>query len=64
MPLRACRRHADLPADTSLAIAHGDWYTPSTDLEQLIGRPATSLADVVAARLRALSKLQKFFRDT
>ncbi|MFD4600864.1 NAD(P)H-binding protein [Streptomyces sp. NPDC058464] len=45
---------ADLLADTSLAIAHGDWYTPSTDLEQLIGRPATPLADVVAAQLRAL----------
>ncbi|MFJ9713280.1 hypothetical protein [Streptomyces sp. NPDC101234] len=45
---------ADLLADTSLAIARGDWYTPRTDLERLIGRPATPPADVVAAQLRAL----------
>ncbi|MFB8137673.1 SDR family oxidoreductase [Streptomyces mirabilis] len=45
---------ADLLADTSLAVTHGDWFTPSTDLEQLLGRPATALADVVAAQLKAL----------
>lgn len=48
------REFAELLADTSLAVAHGDWFTPSTDLEQLIGRPATALADVVAAQLNAL----------
>ena len=43
---------ADLLADTSFAIERGDWYTESTELEQLIGRPATPLADVVAAALK------------
>ena len=43
---------AGLLADTSLAIAHGDWYTDSTNLHQLIGRPSTSLADAVAAALK------------
>lgn len=43
---------AALLADTSLAIARGDWYTDSTDLQQLIGRPSTPLADVVAAALK------------
>jgi NAD(P)H dehydrogenase (quinone) len=43
---------AGLLADTSLAIAHGDWYTDSTDLHQLTGRPSTSLADAVAAALK------------
>jgi NAD(P)H dehydrogenase (quinone) len=43
---------AGLLADTSLAIAHGDWYTDSTDLQQLIGRPSTPLAEVVAAALK------------
>jgi NAD(P)H dehydrogenase (quinone) len=43
---------AGLLADTSLAIAHGDWYTDSTDLHQLTGRPSTPLADAVAAALK------------
>ncbi len=43
---------AGLLADTSLAIAHGDWYTDSTDLQQLTGRPSTPLADAVAAALK------------
>ena len=42
---------AGLLADTSLAIAHGDWYTDSTELQQLIGRSSTPLADAVAAAL-------------
>lgn len=42
---------AGLLADTSLAIARGDWYTDSTDLHQLIGRPSTPLADAVADAL-------------
>ncbi|MET9966937.1 hypothetical protein ABZZ80_13735 [Streptomyces sp. NPDC006356] len=32
---------ADLLADTSLAATRDDWYTDSTDLPQLIGRPST-----------------------
>jgi NAD(P)H dehydrogenase (quinone) len=43
---------AGLLADTSLAVAHGDWYTDSTDLPQLIGRPSTPLGDAVAAALK------------
>lgn len=43
---------AGLLADTSLAVAHGDWYTDSTDLPKLIGRPSTPLADAVAAALK------------
>lgn len=42
---------AGLLADTSLATARGDWYTTSTDLTRLIGRPSTPLADVVTAAL-------------
>jgi len=44
---------AGLLADTSLAIARGDWYTDRTDLQQLTGRPSTPLADAVAAALKA-----------
>jgi len=43
---------AGLLADTSLAIAHGDWYSDSTDLHQLIGRPSTPLAEAVAVALK------------
>jgi NAD(P)H dehydrogenase (quinone) len=42
---------AALLADTSLAIAHGDWHTDSTDLQQLTGQPSTPLADAVADAL-------------
>jgi len=45
---------ADLLADTSHAISRGDWYTDSTDLQDLIGRPATPLADVVKAAVQGL----------
>lgn len=43
---------ANVLADTSLGIARGDWYTTSTDLQRLIGRPSTTLADAVAAALK------------
>ena len=43
---------ADLLADTSLAIAHGDWSSDGTDLHQLIGRPSTPLAEAVAVALK------------
>jgi len=42
---------AQVLADTSLGIARGDWYTDSTDLERLLGRPTTQLADAVAVAL-------------
>ncbi|MFI6494999.1 hypothetical protein [Streptomyces sp. NPDC050564] len=42
-----------LLADTNLAAARGDWYTDSTDLRQLIGRPSTPLATAVADALKA-----------
>jgi NAD(P)H dehydrogenase (quinone) len=45
---------AGLLADTSLAIAHGDWYTDSTDLQQLVGRPSTPLSDAVTAALKVI----------
>jgi NAD(P)H dehydrogenase (quinone) len=48
---------AGLLADTSLAIAHGDWYTDRTDLHQLIGRPSTPLADAVAEALKDVPAL-------
>jgi len=41
-----------LLADSSLAIAHGDWYRDRTDLHQLIGRPSTPLAEAVAVALK------------
>jgi NAD(P)H dehydrogenase (quinone) len=43
---------AGLLADTSLAIAHGDWYSDSTDLHRLIGRSSTPLAEAVAVALK------------
>ena len=43
---------AGLLADTSLAIAHGDWYSDSSDLHQLIGRSSTPLAEAVAVALK------------
>lgn len=44
---------AELVAGTSLAATRGDWYTESTDLEGLLGRPTTPLADVVASTLKS-----------
>jgi NAD(P)H dehydrogenase (quinone) len=46
---------AGLLADTSFAATRGDWYTESTDLPRLLGRPTTPLADVVAATLKTAS---------
>lgn len=42
---------AGIVADTSAAVSRGDWFTGSTDLQQLLGRPSTALKDVVAATL-------------
>jgi len=36
-------------ADGDRGIAAGDLYVDTTDLEKLLGRPATSLADAVTA---------------
>ncbi|MFD5836245.1 NmrA family NAD(P)-binding protein [Streptomyces collinus] len=44
---------AELLADTSLAATRGDWYTDSTDLPRLLGRPSTTLATAVAEALAA-----------
>ena len=46
---------AGLLADASFAVTRGDWYPESTDLQRLIGRPTTPLADVVAATLQGAS---------
>jgi NAD(P)H dehydrogenase (quinone) len=44
---------ADLLVDSDLGIAGGELFTTSTDLERLIGRPSTPLADAVAAAVKA-----------
>jgi NAD(P)H dehydrogenase (quinone) len=50
---------AGLPADAAEAVAdadrgmsRGELFTTSRDLRRLIGRPATSLANAIAAALR------------
>jgi len=43
---------AEIVADAGLAATRGDWYTESTDLPHLLGRPSTPLIDVVAATLK------------
>lgn len=45
---------AELLADTSHAISRGDWYTDSTGLQDLIGRPATPLTEVVKTAAQTL----------
>ncbi len=45
---------AAMLADIDLAIAAGDLYVDTGDLEKLLGRPATSLHDTVAAAAAAL----------
>lgn len=44
---------AHILADSDLGIARGDLTTDSGDLHGLIGRPTTSLADAVAAAVKA-----------
>ena len=46
--------YATILADADLGIARGDLTTDSGDLRRLIGRPTTSLADAVAADLKAV----------
>ena len=48
---------AEIVADTSFATQRGDWYTESTDLPRLLGRPSTPLTDVVAATLKRNDRL-------
>jgi NAD(P)H dehydrogenase (quinone) len=43
---------AAVRADTSLGIARSDWFTASTGLQQLLGRPTTPLAAALAAALK------------
>ncbi|WP_418063424.1 NmrA family NAD(P)-binding protein [Pimelobacter simplex] len=40
---------AEILADADLGLARGDLYVSPTDLETLLGRPATSLADALRA---------------
>jgi NAD(P)H dehydrogenase (quinone) len=42
---------AELLADTSRAIALGEWHTASSNLPHLIGRPSTPLAEALADTL-------------
>ncbi len=44
---------AEMLADSDRGITRGDLFTDSTDLARLIGRPATTVAQAVAAALRA-----------
>ena len=44
---------ADSIADADRGLARGEWFTGSGDLQRLIGRPATALADVIADAVRA-----------
>jgi NAD(P)H dehydrogenase (quinone) len=39
-------------ADSDAAASRGALFVPKTDLENLLGRPATPLAESVAAALR------------
>ena len=43
--------YAELLADSDLGLGRGDLYVEPTDLEDLLGRPATSLADALKAAL-------------
>ncbi|MET8234184.1 SDR family oxidoreductase [Micromonospora sp. NPDC005298] len=43
---------AALLVDSDLGISRGEQFTPSTDLQRLIGRPSTPLADAVAAAVK------------
>jgi NAD(P)H dehydrogenase (quinone) len=44
--------HAAVLADSDAAASRGALFVPKTDLENLLGRPATPLAESVAAALR------------
>ncbi|ARM92415.1 NAD-dependent nucleoside-diphosphate-sugar epimerase protein (plasmid) [Rhizobium sp. CIAT894] len=43
---------AEIVADASFATQRGDWFSESTDLERLLGRPTTPLAEVVSVTLK------------
>jgi NAD(P)H dehydrogenase (quinone) len=43
---------AVIVSDTSFATQRGDWYSDSSDLPRLLGRPSTRLMDVVEATLK------------
>lgn len=43
---------AQIVADAGFAATRGDWFTESTDLQRLLGRPSTPLVEVVAATLK------------
>lgn len=43
---------AEIVADAGFAATRGDWYTESTDLQTLLGRPCIPLIEVVEATLK------------
>ncbi|MFG3643971.1 SDR family oxidoreductase [Micromonospora sp. NPDC047762] len=43
---------AALLVDSDLGVSRGELFTPSTDLQRLIGRPSTPLTDVVAGAVK------------
>jgi NAD(P)H dehydrogenase (quinone) len=43
---------AEIVADAGFAATRGDWYTESTDLQGLLGRPSAPLLEVAAATLK------------
>jgi hypothetical protein len=43
---------ADIIAGADRGLARGEWFTDSGDLQRLIGRPTTPLADVIADAVR------------
>jgi NAD(P)H dehydrogenase (quinone) len=45
---------AEIIADADRGIAEGELYVDTADLEKLLGRPATTLAEAVSAAVRAL----------
>ncbi|MFK3980904.1 SDR family oxidoreductase [Micromonospora sp. NPDC050397] len=45
---------AEIYADTRVGTERGDLFTTSDDLSRLLGRPTTTLADAVAAKLKEL----------
>lgn len=44
-------QYAELLADSDLGLGRGELYVEPTDLEDLLGRPATSLADALRAAI-------------
>ena len=50
--------YAALLVDSDLGLARGELYVETTDLEDLLGRPATSLADGLRAALSSVEAIR------